>query len=692
MKKFTTWLKSNKNNTILVIIFLVLLNLVCANTFFRLDLTHAKSYSLSESSKTLVSTLEQPLSVKVFFTANLPAPYNATQQYLKDLLVEYKGNANGNFDYDFYNMDHPENQSVAAEYNLRQVQIQQVTDTEVGLKQAYMGLVLMYADRIEAVDGLTSSEGMEYKLTTAMSKMIADTSALAGLSSNVSMTLYITPKIAEFGVSGFDTVDTAVVDALSAVNSVSGNRITFTRVVPAEEEIDSIVGTYGLPTVNWSNEDGSTGTGTLGVVLEYEEAFRIVPLSITRGLFGYGVTGLDNLETSIGETLHALVSKQVDVAYLTGVGEKGLADTQSGAYNFKSICSDWYNVIGVDLSEDEIPTGVKALIINGPTIEMSEDVLYKIDQFVMKGGNLLVFADPFIEEQDPQYAMYGAPPSYEPNESNISRLLEKYGVSVSQSYILDEQCHTQNDRQYGSLNFYYIPWVQQKTMNQDSVITANIPYTLLLQTAAVTPNFKNTSERSAEILLSSSHNAWHLNENIELHPMKIFKPAQTNMNQESLAVLLRGRFSSAFDAVPVGADEYDENTSSINAQSRLASSVQPSEIIVCGSSLITTSALIDENGQSATAIFLRNAVDYLNGNADLCSMRTKGIASSTFVVDNPTKASLAKLLNQYGLPFLVVLIGFVIWRIRELRRRKIQAGYYPDAMKDRLGEKGKKDE
>ncbi|OJF76839.1 MAG: hypothetical protein BKP49_04545 [Treponema sp. CETP13] len=697
--KFLNWIASNKNTTFLVVLFLILLNLVCTNAYFRIDLTKTKSYSLSESSKTLVSTLEQPLAVKVFFTDNLPSPYNTTEQYLKDILLEYKNNSNDKFSYTFFDMSDSENKSMAAEYNLRQVQVQQVTDTEVGVKQAYMGLVLVYADRIETVDGLTESSGMEYKLTSAMSKMISSTSSLAGLSGSVKMTLYITPELSDFNIANFDKVDSAVVDAIASVNAQNNNRITFNRVVPSEDEISELVDKYGLPGVNWNNKDGTTGTGTIGLVLEYKDAFRIVPVTLVRSLFGYAVSGLDDLSTSISDSLDSLVSKQVDVAYLTGNGELSLADKQNGAANLRSISKDWYNFIGVDLETDSIPTGVKTLIINGPSQELSDVELYKIDQFVMKGGNLLVMADPFIEVQNQQYAAYGMPPTYEPNPSNISKLLSTYGVDISSSYIMDEECYTQTDNQYGKLNYYFVPLVKQQTINQDSVITANIPYIVLFNTASVTPNFtdEDANGRMAQVLLSSSDNAWNLSKNIVLSPMAIQPPAKTSLKKESLSVLLNGKFTSAFDSIPEGYTEGEVSESKensvhssstvLNANTRLSSGVQKSTIIVCGSSKITTSSVIDENGTSATATFLRNAIDYLNGNADLCSMRTKGIASSTFTIENPVGASLSKLFNQYGLPLLIVIFGFIMWRLRIARRKKIQLRYYPEGMSERLGEK-----
>nr|HPJ08259.1 Gldg family protein [Deltaproteobacteria bacterium] len=71
------------------LVVVVLVNLVAATLFFRLDLTSNKVYSLSKVSREVVGTLKEPLTINVFFTRNLPAPYNSVEQYLRDILAEY---------------------------------------------------------------------------------------------------------------------------------------------------------------------------------------------------------------------------------------------------------------------------------------------------------------------------------------------------------------------------------------------------------------------------------------------------------------------------------------------------------------------------------------------------------------------------------------------------------------------------
>jgi ABC-type uncharacterized transport system involved in gliding motility auxiliary subunit len=50
---------------------LVVFNMISRNKFFRWDLTDNKMYSLSESSKSVVSKIDDLMTLKVYFSNNL---------------------------------------------------------------------------------------------------------------------------------------------------------------------------------------------------------------------------------------------------------------------------------------------------------------------------------------------------------------------------------------------------------------------------------------------------------------------------------------------------------------------------------------------------------------------------------------------------------------------------------------------
>ena len=102
-------MKSNERSGDLVkfftyLILVILINVAGFTLFLRADLTSNSVYSLSDASKKVVSTLEEPLTIYVFFTKNLPAPYNSVEKYLHDLLDEYALSGNRYFNYKFYDV------------------------------------------------------------------------------------------------------------------------------------------------------------------------------------------------------------------------------------------------------------------------------------------------------------------------------------------------------------------------------------------------------------------------------------------------------------------------------------------------------------------------------------------------------------------------------------------------------------
>jgi len=115
----------------LYFVVVILVNIVGITLFFRMDLTQSKMYSLSPASNEVVSTLSEPLSIKVFFSKNLPAPHNNTERYLRDLLEEYSSKGGQYFNYKFYDVSPEqglggkadENRDTARDYGIQPIQI-----------------------------------------------------------------------------------------------------------------------------------------------------------------------------------------------------------------------------------------------------------------------------------------------------------------------------------------------------------------------------------------------------------------------------------------------------------------------------------------------------------------------------------------------------------------------------------------
>ncbi len=680
MKKILKWLKGPKSDFILFVIFLVLLNLVGYRAFVRFDLTAPKSYSLSKASKTVVKNLETPLSVRVFFSDGLPSTYSNVYQYVKDILVEYKGAANKNFSVSYMDMSKAENEELARDLGIQQVQIQEIKNNEVGLKQVYMGLAIAYGDDIEIMNPVQTSDGFELEFTTRVSKMISMADALSGLAKNekLSLTLYLSDDLKKLGISGTDEADQIIRDAYNVVNRQNFDRIDYKVVSPDAAEADALAAKYGLQTISYSDR-GLQKKAVIGLVLEYGEKFYALPLEIQRSLFGYVVGGLEDVETSLNDGLHNLFSNAKALGYITGHGE---VDHTSADYaaNFEKLISNNYELKDIDLNSADIPAGMNAIIINGPKQDFTEEELYKIDQFLLRGGNVMIFIDGTVDDGKNQ--MYGLG-HFITNNNNLDRLLAKYGIEHKKNMIMDKNCITSQNAQYGELHYWWVPTLHKKQLAKKHVITNNLGYVYLLQSSSLDPAdaLENKNLKVTE-LARSSEEAWALEDDITLHPLYLEPPADASQfTQYDLALLLEGKFDSAFDEAPEGITKAAEGQNDENAlvtSNFVKASVMPGKLFVAGSSEITTRQVIDENGSSPVSMFLMNVVDYMNGNEELCTMRTKSLSVNNLTIKSKAGVNIWKYLNSFGLAVIVVICGLIVLRLRSARRRSINKKYNPD--------------
>lgn len=168
-------MKSTRSQTLIqaVIVFgiVVLLNIISIRLFGRIDLTAENVYTLSEASQSLVGSLDDRVSVKAYFTEDLPAPYNGNRRATLDLLNEYKAYAGGNLQFDFINPTGEAGERDAQQEGIAPVQVQVINDDKLEVKRGYMGLVMLYEDRKETIPVVQNLASLEYDLSSALKRL-----------------------------------------------------------------------------------------------------------------------------------------------------------------------------------------------------------------------------------------------------------------------------------------------------------------------------------------------------------------------------------------------------------------------------------------------------------------------------------------------------------------------------------------
>ncbi len=384
---------------LIYLVVVVLVNVVGITLFFRMDLTANRMYSISNASKKVVSTLSEPLTIKVFFTKNLPAPHNNTERYLHDMLEEYAIYANNHFNYHFYDVSaeegelsekSQENQKLANNYGIHPIQIQAIEKDEVKFQRAYMGMVIIHGDLIERIPTITTTEGLEYKLTTTIQKLNNKISALLGLKDKMQIKLYLSSSLHQMapyiGLKRLSQIPDEVEKIVAELNQKNYDKLQFEFFdLAADEEREAAIKKYNIMSVKWpALAKGAVppGQGAIGLVMEFGERALVDPLLqvIKIPIIGnqYKLSTVEEMREVIDKNVEALIDINEDLGYLadhgtldlSGASAFGQAARQNpdSVLNFRTLISQNYTLKPINLQSQAIPDNLKSMVITRPTL------------------------------------------------------------------------------------------------------------------------------------------------------------------------------------------------------------------------------------------------------------------------------------------------------------------------------------
>lgn len=727
---------------LLYLVAIVLINIAGLTLFFRADLTSNRLYSLSAASKKVVSTLAEPLTIKVFFTKDLPAPYNNTERYLHDLLEEYALSSNRYFNYRFYNVNPDEgslddrtrrNQELAQTYGINPVQIQRVEADEVGFQRAYMGLVLIHGDMVERIEAVTTTDGLEYKLTTAIQKLNNKISAMLNLKDKIQVKLYFSPSLNIIAplmqLQDLNKVPEKIESIVTELNKKNYAKLIYQRFDPDKDpSLYEEVEKHHLLALKWPavpKHQIDAGKGAVGLVITHGEETVSVPILqvLDLPLIGthYEMVDLNNLEEIINNALEKVVSINEDLGYLADHGTLGAPDPapmmpqgQSNIMAFRNLAAQTYTVRDINLEKEPIPGSLNALIIARPTKEFTDYELFQIDQFLMRGNNLILFPDRFQEVMPggQQQMMMGGQTIFVPIDTGLEKLLSHWGVNIEKSYVLDENCFKQQVSQQmggGQQAIYFAPLIMNRNINKQLDFIKNIKGMVVLKASPlhIDESRLGQTEIKARRLISSSDKSWEMKAPINLNPMMMSPPPDNEKrNQFHLAYLLEGQFPSYFEGktIPVrtvketsdkeatepaedpNKDKVleEKDISKKEAQTKKSELTdvkrsgtfiakgQPARIFVMAASDMITDTILDREGRSPNAMFIMNMIDALNDREEIAVMRSKTQRLNPLNAPTAGFKTIIKTFNIVGLPIFVVIFGLLVWMRRHARKKRIQ--------------------
>jgi ABC-type uncharacterized transport system involved in gliding motility auxiliary subunit len=276
-----------------------------------------------------------------------------------------------------------------------------------------------------------------------------------------------------------------------------------------------------------------------------------------------------------------------------------------------------------------IDKDVDVLLVIHPK-DLPPPTLYAIDQFVMRGGKLMVFVDPQAEN-DPAGQQMGGPGMMMPRSSTLGPLFDTWGVSFDPSQVLgDRELGLVVSLRQGQPPAQHIAIVglNRSSMNAKDVVTSTLD-TVNVMTAGVLKK-KEGASVELEPLLQSSANA------APIPAMRLaFLPESDSLLDDfkatgeryTVAARLHGKLESAFpNGKPAAAEGAQQSDPEFKAESAGDANI----IIVADTDMLAdplwvrTQNVFGQRFAMAWANngdFLANALDNLAGSSDLISIR-----------------------------------------------------------------------
>ncbi len=166
-------------------LILLMLNFISSRHFLRWDLTQDQEYTLSSSTKKIISDLKDPVTIKLFMNKNLPPNMTSLQQGILDTLAEYANRSNKKIKIEqIFPDDSPRNQQEAEMLGIPPLQLDVVAADKHEVMKIYIGIALFHLDKKAVIPVATDLSQLEYNLTSSLIKLSSEKIPRVGLVTN----------------------------------------------------------------------------------------------------------------------------------------------------------------------------------------------------------------------------------------------------------------------------------------------------------------------------------------------------------------------------------------------------------------------------------------------------------------------------------------------------------------------------
>ena len=492
-------------------------------------------------------------------------------------------------------------------------------------------ILLVLVSAVFVLTGLNSTRFFKrIDLTENKSFTISDVSKaiIQGIPGNVQITYYLSDKI-----RNITPVASEIEDLLYEYSAHSRGKVAVTVQDPLKTNTSKKAETMGVQPQQievYEKNEQSFAMVYSGITIQYLDQVETIPFIINLETLEYEITYkirklVENLNTKIG--------------IIIGHNQK----TLDNSFSFlRDKLSSVFELEAVQPGK-EITSDYSGIIVLGGKDLTDSDLLY-IDEYIMTGGKVLFCIDGVEVEMTRNLETTVL------DEAPVFKMIENYGVKINNDIIIDKYARRIPLR--GSFPMLYPQWISIAAENiaKDNPLTSGFSGLDLLWASSLELS-NNSSSVKALKLLSSSDQAFALNENITANPYEVNGLASNENKERStldLGYVLSGKFKSFYTD-----KESPENRMIVIGDSDFASDV------------------IRYSDSPFNIIFLENAVEWLAIDDSLLTIKTRDKREMRLnkiqVPEKKIKAILfVYLINIILVPAAVIAFGI----IRFIRRKR----------------------
>ena len=331
-----------------------------------------------------------------------------------------------------------------------------------------------------------------------------------------------------------------------------------------------------------------------------------------------------------------------------------------------SVLRNGFEIRNVSPAERHLPDGLDVLLVVHPA-GLSESLKYEVDQYVMNGGKVVLFVDPYSEVAQAFGGRGGTP-----TVSELADLMKAWGVELIDGKVVGDWQTAQqvNAGMPGSPRIVrYLPWMELSPAqySQTDVATSGLGPLVVITPGALRQPEGATTQMEPLVRSSTESMLYDLFD-VQGGPFpdRLVEKFKASGERYVLAARITGPAKSAYPegrpeaakSDPTkGSDEMKTADRAAEAKPHVADSAGPINLIVVADSDL----LYDQFWQQTQDLFGKkiviptasnadlamNALDNLSGSTDLIGLRSRGQSDRPFtVVDDLRRRAEQRFLEE----------------------------------------------